>query len=214
MAQDDAKPSRPRAAIRQRLIEAALRLYEQHGFDQVRVQEIADAAGVTRRTFHRHFPSKGAVVFAHEEELAQKLMAALEQRPATESVLTATRAALGELLLGRSTLALTAVELDTARRVRHLLVTNPELRRANFTGALARRRAVADYYAARTGLPATDLRPQLTALTLTEGIALALDRWATGTNPGLQALYDDIDAVITALQNGVDLDAAPPDSHR
>lgn len=50
------------ARTRQRLQRHALALFEQRGFDQVTVEEVARAAGVSHMTFYRHFPTKESVV--------------------------------------------------------------------------------------------------------------------------------------------------------
>ncbi len=47
---------------RRRLQRCALELFELHGFDEVTVEEVAQAAGVSHMTFYRHFPTKEAVV--------------------------------------------------------------------------------------------------------------------------------------------------------
>jgi AcrR family transcriptional regulator len=52
-----------REETKQRLVDAAFALFEAHGYDQVTVDQIAAAAGVSRRTFFRHFKSKERVVF-------------------------------------------------------------------------------------------------------------------------------------------------------
>ena len=48
---------------RERLQRAALELYSEQGFDQTTVAEIAQRAGLTERTFFRHFADKREVVF-------------------------------------------------------------------------------------------------------------------------------------------------------
>lgn len=50
------------AQTRQRLQRHALALFERRGFDQVTVEEVARAAGVSHMTFYRHFPTKESVV--------------------------------------------------------------------------------------------------------------------------------------------------------
>lgn len=48
---------------RRRLQRAAIELFAEHGFDQVTAAQIAARAGVTERTFFRHFPDKREVLF-------------------------------------------------------------------------------------------------------------------------------------------------------
>jgi AcrR family transcriptional regulator len=62
---------------RGRLEKAALELYSERGFDQTTVAEIAERAGLTERTFFRHFADKREVLFGGPEilELATRLIA-------------------------------------------------------------------------------------------------------------------------------------------
>ncbi|MFE7744732.1 TetR/AcrR family transcriptional regulator [Nocardia sp. NPDC057455] len=196
---------REKTRVRRELVEAALRLFELHGFEQTTVQQIADAAQVSRRTFHRHFPSKLAVVFSHEEDLMAQLLAAVDQRPASESVLTALRAALSDFLLDERDAPARHRQADTARRARQLLVGNPELRRENFIGALGRQRAMALNFAARAGLCAGDLRPQLTAAACFAAFGVGLDHWMMGTDHSISALYRILDRAVASLQQGIDI---------
>ncbi|MBS2966193.1 TetR/AcrR family transcriptional regulator [Actinocrinis puniceicyclus] len=66
---------------RLRLRQAALELYEQRGFDQVTIAEIAARAGVTERTFYRHFADKREVLFDGEAALRDVLVAAVADAP-------------------------------------------------------------------------------------------------------------------------------------
>jgi len=66
-------------------------LVGQHGFDAVTVDDIADAAAVSRRTFFNHFPTKAAALFDPAPEDAERLSALLEAVPATSDVWSALR---------------------------------------------------------------------------------------------------------------------------
>jgi AcrR family transcriptional regulator len=50
--------------VRRRLQEAALKLFEERGYEQITAADIAAEAGVTQRTFFRHFPDKREVLFS------------------------------------------------------------------------------------------------------------------------------------------------------
>jgi len=80
-----------REETRQRLVDAAFSLFEEHGFDNVTVDQIATAAGVSRRTFFRHFKSKEKVVFPHTESRLDLFRGVIRARtggaPATFAVL-------------------------------------------------------------------------------------------------------------------------------
>ena len=56
---------------RGRLEEAALELYTERGFDETTVAEIAERAGLTERTFFRHFTDKREVLFGGQDVLLQ-----------------------------------------------------------------------------------------------------------------------------------------------
>src|SRR3954454_5404276 len=77
-----------------RLREAALTLYLEHGFDQTMVNDIAERAGVTARTFFRYFADKREVLFDAAAEVEEKSLAALEEAPAATSALDLVAAAL------------------------------------------------------------------------------------------------------------------------
>jgi AcrR family transcriptional regulator len=66
---------------RERLQNAALELFLERGFDAVTTAEIADRAGVTERTFFRHFPDKREVLFDGERRLTEWVTEALASVP-------------------------------------------------------------------------------------------------------------------------------------
>lgn len=78
---------RKKVHVREQLTEAATRLFETHGFDLVTVDQIAEAAMVSPRTFFRYFGSKEAVLFADQDEMLDRLRAAIADQPAASSPL-------------------------------------------------------------------------------------------------------------------------------
>ncbi|GIJ59603.1 TetR/AcrR family transcriptional regulator [Virgisporangium aurantiacum] len=110
---------RKKAATRQALHEAALRLAIEHGIDNVTVEAIADAATVSRRTFSNYFSSKEEALFHADREFTQRLVALVRARPAGEPPWTALSRAAEELL---------PRELDVDRLAsRRLLRNHPSL---------------------------------------------------------------------------------------
>jgi AcrR family transcriptional regulator len=73
------------------LQDAALALFRDKGFHDTTVEEIADVADVSARTFFRYFPSKEAVVFADAEERRDLWVESLRARPEGEPILDSIR---------------------------------------------------------------------------------------------------------------------------
>lgn len=87
---------RKKAQTRQALADAAMRLFDERGFDAVTVAEVAEAADVSLSTLFKHFPSKEALVFPSVEALEEGFTAAVHDRPDGASALEA----LQDLLIG------------------------------------------------------------------------------------------------------------------
>jgi AcrR family transcriptional regulator len=78
---------------RGRLASAAMTLYAEQGFDQTTVAQIAARAGLTERTFFRHFADKREVLFYGAEMLRDRLAAAIAAAPAEATAMDAVGAA-------------------------------------------------------------------------------------------------------------------------
>jgi AcrR family transcriptional regulator len=84
---------RKKAATRQALTDAALRLFLEHGYDGVTVTQIADEADVSIATLFKHVPDgKQALIFDDGSERREAILAALRGRPAGQSALQALHA--------------------------------------------------------------------------------------------------------------------------
>jgi AcrR family transcriptional regulator len=158
---------------RGRLEQAALKLYSERGFEQTTVAEIAKRAGLTERTFFRHFADKREVLFAGAGSLQELLVSTVASAPDSAAPIDAVAAALeaaGALLQERR---------ESARQRQTIIAANAELQEreliklASLASALAdtlRRRGVKD--------PAASLAAEA-------GIAvfrIAFERWINETN--------------------------------
>jgi AcrR family transcriptional regulator len=100
-----------------RLRAAALELYRERGFEQTTVADIAERAGLTERTFFRHFSDKREVLFAGSADLQDAVVAAIAAAPAGSSPL----AAAGEGVLAASRL-IAHVNADDFSRLRSAVI--------------------------------------------------------------------------------------------
>ena len=89
-----------RARTHQALVDAARDLGRERGLESVTAEDIADRAGVSRRTFFNYFSGIEGVIAAGLAEPLQRIADALLRRPAGEQPLTAIIAALDEEPLG------------------------------------------------------------------------------------------------------------------
>jgi|SRR5271163_1079197 len=83
--------TRKRLATRQRISDVATRLFIERGFDQVTVDEIAEAADVARMTVFNHFSRKEDMFFDLDEEGREDLLTALQKRDAGTSPIESLR---------------------------------------------------------------------------------------------------------------------------
>jgi AcrR family transcriptional regulator len=163
---------RKKLATQRALEEAALRLFAEKGFDQVTVEEIAEAVGVSSRTFFRYFGSKEDVALGPGLELHRLLRAALADRPPDEPVLDALRHAVESLAQHLEELRPQIfLRLQVIRRAPALMARAHELREG-WRDLLVQ--------AAASGLaadPTTDLRPHVAAAWVMAGLSAARELW-------------------------------------
>src|SRR5438874_11702470 len=85
------------ARTRDAIVSAALELFEQRGFHETTVDDIAARADIAPRTFFRYFPTKEAVLFPDADAKSNWIMGALAARPADEHPFASLLAVVGEL---------------------------------------------------------------------------------------------------------------------
>ncbi|MEV4515437.1 TetR family transcriptional regulator [Dactylosporangium sp. NPDC049525] len=151
-----------------RLREAAMQLYVERGFEQTTVAEIAARAGLTARTFFRHFADKREVLFAGSADLEAHLVQALEAAPHPATPMQAVAAALDA--------AATALGQHHERsRLRQSVINaNPDLRERELIKLASLGAALSDALR-RRGVPDPDA-----SLAAEAGIVvlrIAFERW-------------------------------------
>ncbi|MEV6323663.1 helix-turn-helix domain-containing protein [Nocardia sp. NPDC051787] len=168
-------------ATREALREAALRLALERGPDNVRVDDIAEAAGVSPRTYNNYFSSREqAIVAAVTAERETRVAAAVAARPATVRLADAVIDAIVDQYTTQS---------ESGHDALLLIATRPALRDAFVHAATAIEHPLIDAIAERLG--GTDLH---TARVLAAGVAaavrVALEQWLrpTITSPATSGL--------------------------
>ena len=157
---------------RGRLERAALELFAERGFEQTTVTEIAARAGLTQRTFFRHFADKREVLFWGQGTLRELLVAAIASAPASAAPLDAVAAALaaaGALLQERR---------DSARQRQAIIDANPELRERELIKLAMLGSAITE------ALRQRGVSDPAASLTAEAGIAvfkIAFERWVSET---------------------------------
>jgi AcrR family transcriptional regulator len=176
---------------RGRLEEAALALFSELGFDNTTVAAIAERAGVTERTFFRHFADKREVLFGGGTALQDAILAGVREAVPARSPLEAVVAgfdAAGELLEGRRRFAL-------ARSA--IIAANPSLQERELIKLASIAAAVADGLRERG---VSDPDAGLIAELGVGAFRVAFGQWvATMDAPPLRTLIDEAFERMAAL---------------
>lgn len=186
-----------RRSTHEALRRAALASFASKGFANVTVTELARAAGVTERTFFRHFPTKEAVLFQDYETQVEWLSEALAQRPASESVFDAVLASVAsfphDLEVVRQA-ATARTELISAERIAgHLRVVQ-----SSFAGVIT------DFIKKRYSEPSDiDLLAEVAGATLAAALVVAVENW------GRNGCTGDLGEITAAAMNLVRSGLAP-----
>ncbi|WP_217898433.1 TetR/AcrR family transcriptional regulator [Haloechinothrix alba] len=197
--------ARKKHATRDLLERTTLRLASQHGYDEVTVEGIATAAGVSTRTFFNYFASKEDAVFGEPKpELGmgnhQRVVESLRTQPAGVAVLEALRTAVSE------TVHEIMADKELERLRKDVVTAHPMLETRLAGGFLEREQTLAAAIAERTGLdPATEAYPSVAAGAVIGAVRGAVFRWlASESDSQLEAFINEAFELLT---RGM----APPD---
>lgn len=163
----------------------ALALFAEHGFAACTMADVAEAAGVSRRTVFRLFASKNEMVWGDFAWVRRRLQGHLEEGPASEPLGHALRRA---VLLSNRYDAAGLAELRTRMT---LVMTTPALQAYSVLRYAEWQADVAAYVARRTGGTADDLAPRAVAQATMAAAMSAFGFWVDHPGAVLQDVLDD-----------------------
>ncbi|WP_116201073.1 TetR/AcrR family transcriptional regulator [Amycolatopsis circi] len=165
---------RKKQATRVALREAALRLALEHGAANVRVDDIAEAAGVSPRTYNNYFSSREeAIVAAVTADRESRIAAAVAERLPDTPLAKAIVDAITEQYTDPS---------EQSRDALLLITTNPGLRTAFLDAPAALENPLQEAIAARIGDPQT---ARVLAASVAAAVRVALEQWTRPAGNGL-----------------------------
>jgi AcrR family transcriptional regulator len=181
------KKLKTREAIRR----AAFRLFDENGYANTTVEQIADAAEVSPSTFFRYFPSKESVLLA--DDMDPVVLEALARQPADLSPVAAVRKAAEETF---ATMSDDQWEVERTRQ--RLMFSIPEIKAAHYDEYYRTIRVFAEALSRRLGRDRDDFELRVFAGALTGAIMGAVDQ----SGPLSQ---DDMFRALDFLEKGMPL---------
>jgi len=160
-----------------------LRLFTDQGFHETTVDQIAAAAGVSRRTFFRYFDAKSEVLWSEFDSEVTAIRAMLAETPDLP-VMEAVRQAIIAVNHYR------AADVDELRMRMYLISTVPELAASATVHYDAWERAIAEYVARRADQPADSLYPLAAGRATLAACRAAYERWSARADADLTVYLD------------------------
>ena len=173
-----------------RLQQAALELFGERGYDRTTAAEIAARAGVTERTFFRHFPDKREVLFDGEAILREALTASIRAAPDDLGPLDTVFRSF------RSVRQLLEANRPFSKPRHEVIAATPALQERELAKTAALAQALAAALQARG---ATGLQAILAAQTGMATWVLAVVAWIEDAEIGLAARLDTAERELRAL---------------
>ncbi|MFI8367564.1 TetR family transcriptional regulator [Streptomyces sp. NPDC085466] len=189
---------RKRQLVSTELTETALQLFAHKGFEAVTVDEIATAAGVSKRTFFRYFASKEDVVVQFLAGMGADIRTELAARPAGE------RPSVALLRAVSVPLAACGDESDRTLPVVRLILRTPALLARFLEHEAGWREELAGELAARLGTDPAELYPALAAGMALTAFETVLCRWSE--DPAGPGPLDLIERAFALLAPALDAD--------
>jgi len=161
--------ARKRADTHARVQTAAMHLFGQKGFEATTLDDIAEAAGVSRRSLFHYFTSKEDIVLSTKAGLGDLIDAAVARRPVDEPLLAMAENALTDMA--------SDFQGPGPRALARLIHDTPALRAGDHAKYEALEGRLARAMAARKGLAAEDFQARVVATTAIGVLRMATETW-------------------------------------
>jgi TetR/AcrR family transcriptional regulator, regulator of mycofactocin system len=183
-------PDAPREATRARIERAALDLFTRRGFEGVTIDEVAEVAGISRRTYFRYFATKADAVWGDFSAHVDRLAALLRDSGSGQTVLASICDAYVEVN------DYAPRDLPLLRQRMQLILTEPALLAHSQVRYADVDRVVAEYVALRTGSEPGELLARLVATSTRAAATTAFEAWLTypefSLDKALRTAFDEL----------------------
>ena len=182
---------RKKQRTRESLLRVAIELFTDRGYEQTTVDDIADAVGVSQRTFFRYFAGKEEAALALHEMTVAHFVEGVRARPAHEPPLEALRQA---VLEGWGTLhevVDTVVPVERFLGMYRVIESTPVLLAAHLRRSAETEEVLTRVLAEREGLDSgTDPRPRLLVAVFSGVMRVTERQWLTDGDFSLEAMRE------------------------
>ena len=191
---------RKKQRTREALLRVAIELFTTRGYEQTTVDDIADAVGVSQRTFFRYFAGKEDAAFAVHRIAEARFIQAVRERPPHEAPLEALRQAVLEGWHHINEAVESVVPPELQMRMYHVIESTPVLLAAHMRRSADTEEAVARLIAEREGVDVdADLRPRVVVALFSGLMRLTERRWGAGSDTSVAAMRELISTYLDAM---------------
>jgi AcrR family transcriptional regulator len=195
LAAGDSVRERRRARTRDDIEAVALALFLDQGYEATTVEEIAEAALISPRTFFRYFASKDDLLLARGRDEMTIAGRSLAERPPGEPVMDSLRELLGVVSIVHAA--------DHNRQLAwfRLVTTTPALAAAFLEMIHGLERILSEFVGARLGVEPGDRRPRLVAAAFCAAFRVAAEMWhdSDGTDDMPRLVRENVEALVAPL---------------
>jgi AcrR family transcriptional regulator len=184
--------ARKRQQTRQRIADAGLRLFLEHGFEATTLDAIAEAAGIARRTFFHYFDSKEALLYVYEDEVEHSFRASLADVDSNTPPFEAMALALRDMIASFGS--------ERARKIDTVLHSTDSLRACKQADYERLESFMFSALAEKWPEPSGYLRLRLIAMVGISALRVAVERWRLDASGSLQ---DYVNESFAALRSEI-----------